>query len=96
HEYLYEDYALWMRMIQNGVITANLSDVLVFARTGNGMSARRAGLKYAKSEFSVQVDFYKKGYLTFPELIKNLLIRLPFRLLPVPLLSILYSTILRR
>ncbi|EPC5593702.1 glycosyltransferase, partial [Salmonella enterica] len=94
HEYLYEDYALWMRMIQNGVITANLSDVLVFARTGNGMSARRAGLKYAKSEFSVQVDFYKKGYLTFPELIKNLLIRLPFRLLPVPLLSILYSTIL--
>ncbi|HIC8603596.1 glycosyltransferase [Citrobacter freundii] len=96
NEYLYEDYALWVRMIQNGVITANLSEALVFARTGNGMAARRSGFKYAKSEFLAQVGFYKIGFLNFAELIRNLAIRMPLRLIPTPLLSILYSTILRK
>ncbi len=95
-EYLYEDYALWVRMIQNGVITANLPDVLVYARTGNGMAARRSGIKYAKSEYTAQVNFYRTGHLTLIELVRNLSIRLPLRLIPVRLLSILYSTILRK
>jgi len=95
-EYLYEDYALWIRMIQNGVTTANLPETLVYARAGNGMAARRSGLKYAKSEFSAQVKFYKTGYLSFSELMRNLSIRLPLRLIPVSFLSLLYSTVLRR
>lgn len=95
HEYLYEDYALWVRMIQNGVYTANLPEPLVFARTGNGMAARRSGLKYAKSEFHAQVKFYKQGYLNIYELIRNLSIRIPLRLAPVSLLAYLYATLLR-
>ncbi|EMQ2211346.1 glycosyltransferase [Escherichia coli] len=96
NEYLYEDYSLWIRMIQNGVITANLPETLVYARTGNGMAARRSGLKYAKSEYFAQVKFYKMGYLSFLELLRNLAIRLPLRLVPVSLLSLLYSTVLRK
>ncbi|MCX8985973.1 glycosyltransferase [Citrobacter portucalensis] len=96
NEYLYEDYALWVRMIQNGVITANLQEPLVFARTGNGMATRRSGLKYAMSELSAQIKFYKTGYLNFAELLRNLAIRLPLRLAPVSLLSYLYSTALRK
>ncbi|WP_285111210.1 glycosyltransferase [Leclercia adecarboxylata] len=95
-EYLYEDYALWVRMIQNGVTTANLPDALVFARTGNGMAERRSGLKYARSEYLAQVKFFKTGHLTIVELIRNLAIRLPLRLFPLPILSLLYSTILRK
>ncbi|MFS9770203.1 glycosyltransferase [Enterobacter chuandaensis] len=95
HEYLYEDYALWVRMIQNGVYTANLPETLVFARTGNGMAARRSGLKYAKSEFNAQLNFYKQGYLNIYELIRNLSIRIPLRLAPVSLLAYLYATLLR-
>ncbi|CAH5887666.1 glycosyltransferase [Enterobacter roggenkampii] len=95
-EYLYEDYALWVRMIQNGVITANLPETLVYARAGNGMAARRSGLKYAKSEFAAQVNFYRTGYLSFFELIRNLSIRIPLRLIPVSFLSLLYSTVLRK
>lgn len=95
-EYLYEDYALWIRMIQNGVITANLPEALVYARTGNGMATRRSGLKYAKSEFTAQINFYKTGYLNFFELIRNLSIRIPLRLIPISFLSLLYSTVLRK
>lgn len=95
-EYLYEDYALWVRMIQNGVITANLPDALVFARTGNGMAERRSGLQYARSEYSAQLKFFKTGHLNIYELIRNLAIRLPLRLVPISLLSLLYSTVLRK
>ncbi len=95
-EYLYEDYALWVRMIQNGVITANLPETLVFVRTGNGMVARRSGIKYAKSEFQAQLTFYKIGYLNVFELARNLIIRMPLRLMPIPVLSFLYSSILRK
>lgn len=95
-EYLYEDYALWVRMLQNGVNTANLPETLVFARTGNGMLTRRSGFKYAKSEFAAQVGFYKSGYLSCYELFRNLSVRLPLRLAPVSLLSFIYSNILRK
>ena len=83
-------------MIQNGVVTANLPETLVYARTGNGMAVRRSGLKYAKSEFAAQVNFYKTGYLSLSELIRNLSIRIPLRLIPVSVLSLLYSTVLRK
>lgn len=49
-----EDYALWMNMLSHGVETANSSEVLVLARTGNGMLSRRGGLRYAKSEWLLQ------------------------------------------
>lgn len=43
-------------MLHHGSISANLPDVLVYARTGNGMEMRRGGIKYAFSEISAQVD----------------------------------------
>jgi hypothetical protein len=42
----------------NGVITANLPETLVYARTGNGMAAGVLALN-TKSEFAAQVNFIK-------------------------------------
>lgn len=96
NDYLYEDYALWVRMIQNGCMTANIPEVLVHARTGNGMEVRRGGLKYVKSEVKAQYEFYKSGFISVIELIKNLAIRVPVRLVPGSVRKFIYRKTLRR
>lgn len=95
-DYLYEDYSLWVRMIKNGCETANIPEVLVYARTGNGMEIRRGGLKYAKSEVKIQYSFYKIGFLSISELVRNLAIRIPVRLLPGSIRKFVYRKTLRR
>jgi glycosyltransferase involved in cell wall biosynthesis len=94
-DYLYEDYALWVRMIQNGVVTANLHEVLVYARTGNGMELRRGGVAYFFSELKVQYRFYKTGLINIYEFIRNIVIRLPVRLLPGKFRKYIYRSFLR-
>nr|WP_256353778.1 glycosyltransferase [Aeromonas sp. sif2433] len=95
-DYLYEDYALWVRMIKNGCVTANIPEVLVYARTGNGMETRRGGLKYAMSEVKAQYSFYEIGFLSLAELMRNLAIRVPVRLLPGSVRKFIYRKTLRR
>lgn len=48
---LQEDYNLWVKMVANGNQVANLEDLLVYARVGNGMVSRRHGWNYFKSEW---------------------------------------------
>ncbi|ENM5901532.1 glycosyltransferase [Vibrio mimicus] len=93
--YLYEDYALWVRMINNGAITANIPEVLVYARTGNGMEIRRGGLKYARSESLAQLGFYKIGFINKRQLCKNLLVRVPIRLASGRVRKLIYRKLLR-
>ncbi len=52
--YLREDYALWCKMIKNGLFCDNTPEILVFATAGAGMYARRGGIKYATAEFQMQ------------------------------------------
>lgn len=95
-DYLYEDYSLWVRMIMNGCITENIPEVLVYARAGNGMEIRRGGLRYALSEVRAQWSFYKLGFLSFSELVKNLIIRIPIRLAPGRIRKAIYRSSLRK
>jgi len=95
-DYLYEDYALWVRMIKNGCVTANIPEFLVYARTGNGMEVRRGGIKYAKSEVKAQFNFYKLGFISLIELINNLAVRVPIRLVPGSVRKFIYRQTLRR
>lgn len=44
-----EDYYLWIRAIQNGLILNNVTETMVLARIGNGMIIRRSNRKYVKS-----------------------------------------------
>jgi glycosyltransferase involved in cell wall biosynthesis len=51
---LMEDYALWAQLLAAGARTANSAERLVLARVGNGMLARRGGMRYVRSEWSLQ------------------------------------------
>ena len=94
--HLYEDYALWVRMILSGFKVGNLDEILVLARVGNGMEFRRGGMDYVISEINVQWLFHTSGFITGTELFINLLSRMPVRILPKKIRKYFYRTFLRR
>lgn len=58
-----EDYYMWIRMMENGCVFANLPVVLVNMRSGLDQYERRGGLKYFKSEAKLQYYMYSKGIM---------------------------------
>ncbi len=88
-----EDYDLWVRMFLNGAIAANMEEPLVSMRGGLLMLDRRRGWRYAIHEYKAQKTFYKIGFLSSYEVVRNLLIRIPVRLLPAFVLQLAYKLI---
>lgn len=96
HHLFMEDYNLWLRVIAARYEVANLPDVILYARVGNGMHARRKGLEYIKSEKKL-LDLKKQLKLQNPVYANMLfLIRSAFRLLPANMLGKIYNTFLRK
>jgi glycosyltransferase involved in cell wall biosynthesis len=58
---LKEDYALWAKAIARGARVANLPQVLVRARAGSDLVARRGGARYARSELALQAFLWREG-----------------------------------
>ena len=95
HHLFMEDYNLWLRVIGAGYQVANLPDIILYARVGNGMHARRKGLEYIKSEKQL-LDLKKQLKLQNPFSANGLfIIRSFFRLLPSNLLGKIYNALLR-
>ncbi len=65
-------------------------------RAGNEMFKRRGGLKYAISEVKAQHNFYTIGFLSFFEFFKNVIIRVPVRIIPNGLRAFIYEQLLRQ
>lgn len=96
HHLFMEDYNLWLRVIGSGYRVANLPDILLYARVGNGMHARRKGLQYIKSEKQL-LDLKKQLKIQHPFYANMLfLVRSAFRLLPAQLLGKIYNSFLRK
>lgn len=96
HHLFMEDYNLWLRVLGTGYQVGNLADVIVYARVGNGMHARRKGYQYIKSEKQL-LDLKKQLKLQSPIHANMLFIaRSFFRLLPATILGKIYNTFLRK
>ncbi len=95
HMPLFEDYFLWVRMLQLGYKIENLNLPLLHFRIGNDMIGRRHGLAYLKKEFNFLKAIRKSGFINSFELASSYLFKLPLRLLPKSLLSLLYKKVLR-
>ncbi|MDY2940773.1 MAG: glycosyltransferase [Varibaculum sp.] len=77
-----EDYWLFTRMLQAGARVANLPDALVFYRIGAGAYKRRGGLSMAATELRMQNKMLASGFINPLQYLRNLLIRVPYRLIP--------------
>ena len=91
----FEDYDLWSRMIKNGAVCANHPDVLVNARIGSGMYARRRGISYIRSEWRMQRQLRQLGFIDSIRFIRNTALRIPIRLLPQKGIEAVYRRYVR-
>lgn len=90
-----EDYYLWVRMIVNESKMSNIPECLVYARTGKEMYARRGGIRYVMQEIRLQKEFKNLGFINLYTFIKNIVIRVPIRLIPNKFREWIYLKTLR-
>lgn len=65
HFKLFEDYYLWLRILQSGAITMNLEEPLLYMRAGQDMYNRRGGIKYLKCVYRFRKYLWKSGFTSF-------------------------------
>lgn len=90
-----QDYDLWVRMLMEGYKLANIPEILVITDEDINYYQRRGGIDYFRTEMKVQQAFVDYGFLNSFEMIRNLLIRAPIRLLPNNIRGKLYQFTLR-
>ncbi|MFC6201920.1 glycosyltransferase [Lactiplantibacillus nangangensis] len=91
----FEDYHLWVRMLNAGYQLANLPDVIVDVRTTQKMILRRQGVRYAQLEYRFQRFMLKSRFTSRMIFFKNIVLRCGARLLPPKLLVAVYRRLLR-
>ena len=91
----FEDYYLWLRVLNENYKTANIDEVLVNARAGSEMLERRGGIKYAKYVYQAFTTFSKEGLITKKEAKSRMYSQIIFSLLPKFIRKIIYQKILR-
>lgn len=73
--YCDEDYYLWLRLAIGNYKFANIGKILVHARVGKDMYARRGGVRYFKSEAKLQKFMRESGIISYPRYIWNVMQR---------------------
>ena len=82
HLPLMEDYWLFMRMLESGVVADNLAEPFVLYRVGAGAYARRGGPELLRSEVELQRRMLAAGYVTRMQYLRNVAVRGGYRLVP--------------
>ena len=93
HKQYYEDYNLWVRMIQTGARFYNVQEVLYEVRTTEEQLKRRGGLSYLRNELKYMREFYDMGFYTWKDLWLNSAIRIVARLMPSEIRSKVFRKI---
>jgi len=93
HRQYYEDYNLWVRMIQSGAVFYNVQEVLYYVRTTEDQLKRRGGFSYLKKELKYIREFYDMGFYSFWDLMVNSNIRIFARLTPSSIRGKLFKKI---
>lgn len=85
------DWWFWARMLNSDVKFNNMDKMLVYVRKDPDQIQRRGGIAYLRTEIVFNNAMLKSKYLTLSRAIMNVIIRMPFRLMPVKLRMIAYS-----
>jgi len=92
----YEDYDLWVRMIQKGYLTSNIDDFLVLARTGKNMYRRRGNKDRLGTALKFRRKLYISGFIGLSQYIKSYISTILFVLVPSTFREFLYLNFLRK
>jgi glycosyltransferase involved in cell wall biosynthesis len=95
----FQDYDFFVRAYLKGYKFGNIKDDVLYYRLGSNfkaMTRRRWGIAYSKTELNVYWNFYKYKFYSRSDLIINVLLKIPLRLLPFPLFHFIYFKLGRR
>jgi GT2 family glycosyltransferase len=95
HLDLMEDYLLFARMIAAGAGAENVTEPLVLYRVGAGAYARRGGRRLLASELALQRTLHSEGFLTGPQMVRNVVVRAGYRVVPERVRKLGYRTFTR-
>ncbi|MGI1988474.1 glycosyltransferase [Shewanella glacialipiscicola] len=92
----FEDYHLWLKLINQGYKFYNIQEPLVSMRAGLGQLSRRGGFAYACLELSFLKKSSREGIMQKRHALRNAVIRFPIRVLPTQMLGKIYKIIRSR
>lgn len=93
---LLEDYYLWLRMIANDCVLANIHEPLVYVRVGNSFNAKRGARARADGWPVLQKFMLENGMITKREAFTNMIYIWTFVLTPPGVKKFLYEKLLRK
>ena len=85
-----EDYWLGIRLIAGGARVENIPDPLVKYRVGAGAFGRRGGWTEARTEWRLQGELKRMGFVTTGQYLRNVVMKGAYRLMPAWLKKILF------
>lgn len=91
-----EDYALWAVLLARGARAMNAPQVVVHARVGGGMYARRGGRRYVGAQWAMQRLLLMLGMKPWPLALWDGLLRSAVFMLPTGARAAIYQRWLRR
>jgi glycosyltransferase involved in cell wall biosynthesis len=92
---LMEDYALFARMLHQGARPANTAEPLLFYRVGPTSLKRRGGVRLLRSELRLQREFWRQGFTSPAEYLRNVTVRGGYRLIPWWCRRLVYTVLVR-
>ncbi|HET9022037.1 MAG TPA: glycosyltransferase [Ornithinibacter sp.] len=90
-----QDYDLFARLLAAGARAENLDEPLVLFNAGEGMISRRGGWRMLRHEWDVQRRLMATGTIGPVLLVRNMLVRGAFRIIPPSLLRRVYAVLFR-
>lgn len=85
-----EDYWLGVRLINAGAKVDNIPEPLLRYRVGAGAFARRGGWTEARTEWRLQRELLRMGFITRGQYLRNVVVKGVYRLLPAGVKRVLF------
>ena len=95
HRPLFEDYDLFVRMLQTGSKCYNLQESLYSLRVNPNLFKRRGGFKYGLTQLKFKYEMYRSGFSSFLDFFISGLGHFCVCIMPNKGRSLFYKTILR-
>jgi glycosyltransferase involved in cell wall biosynthesis len=90
-----QDYHLWVRMLLKGSKITCIPEPLYKVRCDGNFLKRRTELKHAISMIKLQKEFVKMGFISYPQYLFNIGVRISACILPVPVTRFIRTKLLK-
>lgn len=90
-----QDYHLWARMLLNGSKITCIPEPLYKVRCNSNFFKRRASFRHTISMIKLQKEFLKMGFISFPQFLFNIMVRIVAGILPLTVTRFVRTSLLK-